>query len=226
MKINAIITGTTGMVGKGVLLECLDSTDVESVLIISRRPIGMKHTKLKEIILSNFFDLSSVTEELKGYNACFFCLGVSSLGKSEQVYTNLTYHLTTHFADALIKQNPDMTFCYVSGAGTDSTEKGKFMWARVKGRTENAILAMPFIAKYMFRPGIIIPEKGVKSRTKLYNSIYVILKPLLPYMKSLFPKSITTSINVGKAMINVTLNGYGKSYLENNDINIAAGKGA
>ena len=123
MKINAIITGATGMVGKGVLLECLDSTDVESVLIISRRPIGMKHTKLKEIILSNFFDLSSVTEELKGYNACFFCLGVSSLGKSEQVYTNLTYHLTTHFADALIKQNPDMTFCYVSGAGTDSTEK-------------------------------------------------------------------------------------------------------
>lgn len=226
MKINAIITGATGMVGKGVLLECLESTDVESVLIISRRLIGMKHPKLKEIILSNFFDLSSVTEELNGYNACFFCLGVSSLGKSEQVYTNLTFHLTNNFADALIEQNPDMTFCYVSGAGTDSSEKGKFMWARVKGRTENAILAMPFKGKYMFRPGIIIPEKGVKSRTRLYNSIYVILKPLFPYMKSLFPKSITTSVNVGKAMINVTLNGYEKSHLENNDINIAAGKGA
>jgi hypothetical protein len=222
MKINAIITGTSGMVGKGVLLECLESPDVHSVLIINRHSIGMIHPKLKEIVLPDFFNLSKIKNDLKGYNACYFCSGVSSIGLTEEVYNNLTYNLTVNFAKCLYELNPEMIFCYVSGTGTDSTEKGKIMWARVKGKTENAIAKMGFKTAFMFRPGVIIPEKGVKSKTPLYNSLYVILTPFMPLIKKLFPTSVTTSINVGKAMINVTLKGFDRLHLENNEINRAA----
>lgn len=180
MKIKPIITGTTGMVGKGVLLECLDSPEVESVLVVNRKPLGFQHPKMREVIHKDFFDLSAIAGEMIGYDTCFFCLGVTSAGLNEQEYTHLTYDLTLTFAKTFITQNPGPVFCYVSGAGTDSTEKGRVMWARVKGRTENALIAMPFKAAYMFRPGFIEPLKGIKSSTKLYNAMYVILRPLFP----------------------------------------------
>ena len=161
MKINAIITGTTGMVGEGVLYECLLHPDVESVLVINRTPCGIKHEKLKEIIHKNFLDLSSIEDQLKEYNACYFCAGISSMGKSEEQYKRITYDLTLNFANTLLRSNPDMTFCYVSGVGTDSTEKGRSMWARVKGKTENDLMKLQFKAAYMFRPGYIQPTKGL-----------------------------------------------------------------
>jgi len=217
--IKAIITGSTGMVGKGTLLECLDSPKVESILVINREPVGVQHEKLREVIHSDFFDLSSIENELSGYNACFFCLGVSSAGLSEEKYHKLTYDLTLNFAKTVLKLNPEMTFCYVSGTGTDSTEKGNTMWARVKGKAENALLAMPFKSAYMFRPGYIQPLRGIKSKTALYNASYLITTPFYPLLKRLFPKFITNTELVGKAMINVVLNGYDKVHLENEDIN-------
>lgn len=215
MKLRVIITGTTGMVGKGVLLECLDHPDVAEVLIINRSTAGFNHPKLKEILHSDFYDLSPIEDELKGYNACFFCLGVSAAGMSEEKYTDVTYNLTKHFAETVI--NPGMTFIYVSGAGTDSTEKGSMMWARVKGRTENMLLDMPFKQAFMFRPGIILPMRGVKSKTALYNAAYIILRPFFPLIKKL--PSATDTIKVGKAMINVALHSSDKTHLENKDIN-------
>lgn len=219
MEINAIITGTTGMVGKAVLLECLDHPSVNSVLIINRESIKLKHPKLKEIIHADFFDLSPIKNELKGYNACFFCLGVSSMGLNETQYHKYTYELTAHFAEVVAKENPGMTFNYVSGAGTDSTEKGKIMWARVKGKTENKLSTM-FKDVYLFRPGAILPEKGVKSKVKTYNILYAILKPFFPLMRKM--DSITTSSRLGKAMINSILNGSEKIHLENKEINALA----
>jgi len=219
LKIKAIITGTTGMVGKGVLLECLESNDVEAVLVINRKPLGMQHPKLKEVIHKDFFDLGPVKSQLQGYNCCFFCLGVSSAGMNEADFTHLTYDLTLTFAKAFIEQNPGSVFTYVSGAGTDSSEKGSTMWARVKGRTENAILALPFKAAYMFRPGFIEPMKGIKSSTKLYNALYIVLWPFFPLFRA-FPKIATDSVKVGKAMINVALRGYDKKHLECADINL------
>jgi hypothetical protein len=220
MKIRAIITGTTGMVGKGVLIECLEHPDVEAVLIINRSSINLTHPKLKEIIHEDFFDLLPIKEELKGYNACFFCLGVSSMGMSEEDYHHFTFDLTTYFAQVVADQNNDMTFNYVSGAGTDSTEKGQSMWARVKGKTENALLAMPFKQVYAFRAGAILPEKGVKSKVALYNAIYIVLWPFFFLLKKF--KSITTSSKLGQAMINSVLKGYPIKHLENTDINILA----
>ncbi len=211
------------MVGKGVLLECLDSPDVESVLVINRKSLGLKHPKLKEVLHSDFFDLAPVASEMKGYDSCFFCLGVSSAGMKEEEYTRLTYGLTLTFAKTFISQNPGSVFCYVSGAGTDSSEKGKVMWARVKGRTENALLALPFKAAYMFRPGFIEPLKGIRSATKLYNTLYIILRPLFPIFRAL-PKYATDTVRVGRAMINVGLAGYEKNHLECTDINIIAKK--
>jgi hypothetical protein len=219
MKIKAIITGTTGMVGKGVLYECFESPDVESVLVINRQPLGLQHSKLKEIIHNDFHDLSPLKEELKGYNACFFCMGISSVGLSEEKYHQVTHDITLHFAKVLLGLNPQMTFIYVSGTGTDSSEKGRMMWARVKGKTENAILAMPFKDAYMFRPGYIQPTRGIKSRTRIYNVFYFFLKPLYPLMKRLIPKYMTDTDLVGKAMINAVLKGYPKKHLENADIN-------
>ena len=214
MKINAIITGTTGMVGEGVLYECLLHPDVESVLVINRTPCGIKHEKLKEIIHKDFLDLSSIEDQLKGYNACYFCAGISSMGKSEEQYKRITYDLTLNFANTLLRSNPDMTFCYVSGVGTDSTEKGRSMWARVKGKTENDLMKLQFKAAYMFRPGYIQPTKGLKNA---YNA-YKIFVPFYPILKKLFPKYVTTLREIGLAMINVTLYGSDKKILECRDI--------
>ncbi len=214
MKIKAIITGVTGMVGEGVLHECLNHPDVESVLVINRKPCGVKHEKVKEIIHTNFFDLSSIENQLTGYNACYFCAGVSSMGKKEDEYKRITYDLTLNFAKVLLKLNPDMTFCYVSGSGTDSTEKGKLMWARVKGKTENDLLELGFKDAYMFRPGYIQPIKGLKNTYKIYK----VLSPFFPIFEKLFPKYVIALGELGNSMINATLNGYQKKVLENVDI--------
>ena len=218
MKIKAIITGTTGMVGEGVLHECLSHPDVEQVLLINRKSCGVSNPKISEIIHENFFDLSPIETQLKGYNACFFCSGVSAINKKEPEYYSLTYTLTSNIAEKLAKLNPDMTFCYISGAGTDSTEKGRIMWARVKGKTENDLLKMPFQNSYMFRPGFIQPMKGIKSSTNLYDAIYRIVAPLYPLLKHL-PSMVTSSVQLGKAMISVVHSGYTKKILESRDIN-------
>jgi len=214
MKIKTIITGSTGMVGEGVLYECLQHPDVESVLVINRKPCGLKHDKLKEIILKDFFDLTQIENQLSGYNACFFCAGVSSVGKKEDEYKRITYDLTMNFAETLLRLNPEMVFTYVSGTGTDSTEKGKVMWARIKGKTENDLLKLPFKDAYMFRPGYIHPTKGLKNTYKIYK----VLAPLYPIWKILFPKYVVTLEEVGKAMINVVLKGSGEKILECVDI--------
>jgi len=223
MKIHALITGSTGMMGKAVLLECLDHPEVESVVVLNRTPLGMTHPKLKEILHTDFFDLIPIADQLKGINTCFFCLGVSAPGMSESQYHHLTYDLTLHAAKTLVGLNPDMSFCYITGAGTDSTEKGKIMWARIKGKTENALLALPFKAAYMFRPSYIHPLKGVKTKVKLYALFYCLLSPLYPLLKHLTPNHVTTSVTLAKAMINAVLYGSEKKILEVRDIN-AIGK--
>jgi uncharacterized protein YbjT (DUF2867 family) len=219
MKIRAIITGATGMVGEGVLHECLQHPDVEKVLIINRKPSGFSHPKLSEIVHGNFLDLSPVSAQLSGYNACYFCLGVSSVGMKEPEYHRLTYELTMHMATLLSKSNPDMVFCYISGAGTDSTES-KSMWARVKGKTENHLMKLPFKKAYMFRPGFIEPTKGLKNTLKVYNYIGW----LIPIMRSLSPGLICSLREIGLAMINAVKIGYDKQVLEVKDIKALAAK--
>ena len=214
MDIKAIILGSTGMVGEGVLHECLNHSDVESVLVINRKPCGVKHEKLKEIIHKDLLDLSSLEDQLEGYNACYFCAGVSSVGKKEDEYKRITYDLTLNLANKLVMLNPDMTFCYVSGVATDSTEKGRSMWARVKGKTENDLMKLPFKAAYMFRPGYIQPTKGLKNTYKMYK----VFAPVYPIIKLLFSKYVTTLREIGLAMINVTLYGSEKNVLECKDI--------
>lgn len=209
------------MVGKGVLLECLEDENISEVLLVNRQPIGMQHPKLKELIHKDFYELSPIKERLQGYDACFFCLGVSAIGMTEEQYSRVTYNLTIHFAETVI--NPGMTFIYVSGTGTDSTEQGRTMWARVKGRTENALLKMPFNAAYMFRPGIILPMKGIKSKTGWYNAAYVVLRPFFPLLRK--SAMVTDTVRVGKAMIEVALHGSDKIHLENRDINEVANRG-
>jgi uncharacterized protein YbjT (DUF2867 family) len=216
---NVIVFGATGMIGSGVLVECIKEPQVQSVLVVGRKPCGVAHPKLRELIRSDFFDYSDARADLKGYDACFFCLGVSAAGMTEAVYYRLTYDLTISAASALAELSPKLTFCYVSGEGTDSTERGRFMWARVKGKTENHLLRMPFNA-YMFRPGLIQPLTGVGSKTKLYRAFYILLGPLFPLLKRLFPNHVTTTENVGRAMIRVAANGYFKRVLENTDINV------
>jgi uncharacterized protein YbjT (DUF2867 family) len=214
LKIKAIITGATGMVGEGVLHECLLHPDVESVLVINRKPCGVKHQKLKEIIHKDFFDLTAIKEQLTGYNACYYCAGVSSVGKKEDEYKHITYDLTMSFANTLIKLNPEMTFCYISGVGTDSSENGRRMWARVKGKTENDLIKLGFKAAYAFRPGYIQPTKGLKNTYTAYKFFV----PLYPVLKLLFSKYVTTLEEIGLAMINVTLSGSEKKVLECKDI--------
>jgi len=220
MKIKAIITGATGMVGEGVLQESLRHPDVEKVLVINRRPCGVIHPKLTEILHADFFDLAPVAEQLSGYNACFFCLGVSSVGMKDDRYYSLTYTLTMHMAGILSKLNPDMTFCYISGAGTDSSEKGKINWARVKGKTENDLMKLPFRQVFAFRPGFMMAEKDAKN-VPGYFGIFRILYPLL---RSLFPKFVTTLKEVATAMINSVNYGYDKPVLEVKDILILSKK--
>jgi uncharacterized protein YbjT (DUF2867 family) len=214
MKIKAIITGVTGIVGEGVLHESLLHPDVEEVLVIVRRSSGITHRKLKEIVHNNFYDVSPIKHQLKGYNACFFCVGVSSVGMKEKEYHHVTYELTLHVASVLAELNPNMTFCYVSGAGTDSSEHGKMMWARVKGQTENDLLKLPFKAAYMFRPGFMKPTRGLKNTLKGY----VFFSWLYPALRLLLPKYVSTLKELGLAMINAVLKGYNKPILEVTDI--------
>jgi len=214
-----ILFGATGMVGQGVLRECLLDTRVDRVLTIGRSTTGGTDKKLKEIALKDLSDYSAVEPELAGYDACFFCLGISSAGMSEADYRHITYDLTLAAATVLSRLNPRMTFVYVSGQGTDSSEKGRVMWARVKGATENAILALPFKAAYMFRPGIIRPLHGVRSKTALYQTFYTLLGPLLGLLAWIAPDSLTTTEQVGKAMLKVARDGAPLRFLENKDIN-------
>ena len=214
-----ILFGATGMVGQGVLKECLKDPGVTGVLSIVRANTGQNDPKLKELVHKDFSDFSTAVPQLSGYDACFFCLGVSSAGMSEGDYRHITYDFTLAAATALVKLNPSMTFIYVSGAGTDSTEKGRVMWARVKGATENAILALPFKAAYMFRPGAIQPMDGIRSKTPMYNVLLVLLGWLFPLLRKLFPKQVTTTRILGRAMIKAARDGAPVKWVEAPDIN-------
>lgn len=214
-----ILFGATGMVGQGVLRECLVDAGVERVLVVGRSPTGQQHAKLHEILHDNFMDFSGIESQLGGYDACFFCLGVSSLGMEAERYRHLTYDVTLAAAKALVTLNPGMVFTYVTGRSTDSTEQGPVRWARVKGKTENDLLKLPFKAAYMFRPAGIQPLHGVRSRTGWVNAIYVVAAPLLSYLARTSPKFMTTSEQLGRAMIKVARDGYPKPVLESEDIN-------
>src|SRR5580700_4019100 len=214
-----ILFGATGMVGQGVLRECLLDPGIESVLSVGRSPSGQRHAKLREIIHDNFVDYSAIEAQLTGYDACFFCLGVSSIGMSEERYRHLTYDITMAAATTLAKLNPSMVFTYVTGRGTDSSESGSLMWARIKGKTENDLLKLPFKAAYMFRPAAIQPLHGVRSKTVWVQAIYVATAPLLTFLNRVAPKYMTTSAQLGRAMIKVAREGYPKPVLESEDIN-------
>jgi len=216
-----IITGVTGMVGEGVLQECLLRNEVSEVLIVNRKPSGFSNAKLKEIVHADFFDLSLIEKQLIGYDACYFCLGISSVGVDADTYYHMTYDLTIHVAETLSRLNPQMTFCYVSGAGTDSTEQGKTRWARVKGKTENDLTKLPFKQVFNFRPGALIPSKGAKN----VNKLYWWLSWMIPIIKLALPNGICTLKQLGDAMIYVTLNGFNKQIVEVKDIH-AITKGA
>ncbi len=217
-----IVTGATGMVGKGVLLECLDHSDITEVLSISRKTSGISHPKLKELIHKDFSEFASVADQLKGYDACYACMGVSSAGMKEEQYTRMTYDFTLSLARELLKADPKSTFIYVSGVGTDSSEKGKTMWARVKGKTENDLLNLGFKQAFAFRPGAIIPMRGVGPSSKLYRVLINNLKWLLKLMKRLAPDKIVDTTQIGLAMINVTTKGYDKKVIMPEDIQILA----
>jgi uncharacterized protein YbjT (DUF2867 family) len=214
-----ILFGATGMVGQGVLRECLLDPGIEEVLVIGRSSTGQTNAKLREILHADFLDFSEVESRLAGFDACFFCLGVSSLGMSEERYRHLTYDITMAAATTLAKLNPGMVFVYVTGRGTDSTEQGSLMWARVKGKTENDLLKLPFRAAYMFRPAGIQPLHGIRSKTGWVQTIYVVAAPLLTLLNRVAPGYMTTSEQVGRAMIRVARNGYPKPVLESEDIN-------
>lgn len=211
--IKAIVTGATGMVGEGVMHECLQNPDVEQVLVINRKASGVSHPKLKEIIHADFFDLSAIRDKLAGYNACFFCLGVTSVGKKADEYYKLTYTLTMHMAETLVKLNPDMTFCYISGAGTDSMEKGKG-WAAVKGKTENDLMKLAFQQVYAFRPGFIKPTEGLSNA----HSFYKYINWLFPIGRSLYPNGFCTLRELATAMIHVVNQPFVKKVIEGKDI--------
>jgi uncharacterized protein YbjT (DUF2867 family) len=217
--VKIILYGATGMVGQGVLRECLLDADVESVLSIGRSKTGQSHEKLREIVKKDLSDLTDIEPELAGYDACFFCLGVSSAGMAESDYRNVTYGLTMAVAQTLARLSPGITFIYVSGAGTDSAGSGRFMWARVKGKTENELLQLPFKAAYMFRPAFIQPLHGVTSKTPLYRIFYTAMGPLIPLLMAVAPRYVTTTERMGRAMIEAARHGAPKAVLESQDIN-------
>jgi len=219
-----IITGATGMIGKGVLLECLDHDAISEVLVIGRNPVGIIHPKLKELIHNDFTDFSPVQVSLSGYDACFFCLGISAVGLKEEEYKKITHQFTLSLARTLLTLNPQTTFIYISGEGTDSTEKGRAMWARVKGKTENDLLLLGFSQAFMFRPGFIIPMRGIKSRTKLYQFLYDYFMWLVKLIKAVSPYSVVTTTQIGLAMINGMLSGYENKILRPKDIIELAGR--
>jgi len=216
--VKVALFGASGMVGAGVLIECLADPRVESVLAVGRRPCGATHARLREIVRTDLSDLRDLAGEFAGLDACFFCLGVSSAGMSEAAYRRVTYDLTMAAAKPMAERNPRLVFCYVSGEGTDGSERGRSMWARVKGKTENDLFALPFRA-YAFRPGFIQPLKGVRSKTRLYRAFYDLAAPLWPLIRRLAPRHVTTSEAVGRAMIEVAARGYAQRVLENPDIN-------
>jgi uncharacterized protein YbjT (DUF2867 family) len=212
------------MVGQGVLRECLLDSGVESVLAIVRNATGQRHAKLQELVHQDFFDFSAIGSRLSGYDASFFCLGVSSAGMNEADYQRVTYDITLSAAKTLVERNSAMTFVYVSGAGTDGTGRGRTMWARVKGRTENALLELPFHGAYMFRPAFIQPGPGIASKTRSYRVLYALFGPLFPLLRTLFPGFVTTTEEVGRAMLEVAKHGAPKRVLENADIIALAGR--
>ncbi len=221
-----ILFGGSGMLGQGVLRECLRDPRVTVVLAIGRTPLAETHAKLQQIVHPDFTDFSPLAAQLGGIDACFFCLGVSSAGMSEADYRHVTFDFTLAAARTLAKVSPDLTFIYVSGTGTDSSAGGRSMWARVKGETENALFALPFKRAYMFRPGFIQPMHGVKSRTPLYRVLYAITTPLFPVVKLLSGKSAITTEDVGRAMIEAAATGAPKPLLENRDIKELAARSA
>jgi uncharacterized protein YbjT (DUF2867 family) len=218
-RMKVILFGATGMVGQGVLRECLLDPGVESVLAVGRTPTGQRHAKLREIVHDNFLDYSAIEPQLAGYDACFFCLGVSSVGMDAERYRHLTYDITLAAARTLARLSPQMVFTYVTGQGTDSSERGSLMWARVKGKTENDLLKLPFKAAYMFRPAGIQPLHGIRSKTAWVQAIYVGAAPLLSLLNRVAPKYMTTTEQVGRAMIKVAKDGHPKPVLESEDIN-------
>jgi uncharacterized protein YbjT (DUF2867 family) len=221
--LSVVLFGATGMVGSGVLQECLVDARVRRVLSIGRSTSGIRHAKLEELVRSDLFHYDDVRASLAGRDACFFCAGVSAVGMDEASYSRVTFDLTVAAADALASASPGIRFCYVSGAGTDASARGRVMWARVKGRTENRLLDTPGIEAYMFRPGYIQPMKGVRSKTRLYRWVYTLVSPLYPLLGPLLPGQMTTSEKVGRAMINVAAQGCGRRVLEVRDINEIAG---
>lgn len=215
---NVAIFGATGMIGQAVLRECLQDPEVKTVLSIIRNATTQQHPKLRELIHKDFLDFSPIANQLTGLDTCFFCLGISSAGLSEGEYRRITYDITIAAAQTLLRLNPSLTLIYISGAGTDSSGRGRSMWARVKGQTENALLAMPFRAAYMFRPGLIVPLHGIKSRTRIYQFAYTLMKPLLPWMQRRWPASVTTTEKLGRAMLKAAKQGVPKRILETSDI--------
>lgn len=220
MKI--LLFGATGMVGQAALRECLRDPDVQLVQTIGRTATGVQNPKLNELMRADLFDYTPVESQLSGFDACFFCLGVASTGMSEADYYHLTYELTLAAAETLARLNPQMTFIYISGSGTDSSERGRMMWARVKGKTENALLRLPFKAAYMFRPGFIEPLHGIQSRTPLYRFFYTLTGPVLPLLRRMFPNQILTTEQLGQAMLVAAKRGAPKPLLEARDIRALA----
>jgi uncharacterized protein YbjT (DUF2867 family) len=214
-----ILFGATGMIGSGVLLECLADPRIESVVSVVRQPSGAQHPKLRELIHEDFLDLVPVCADFAGADACFYCLGISSAGMKEEDYRRVTYDFTMAAAKEVLAESPHATFCFVSGAGTDSSGRGRVMWARVKGQAEQALLAMPFKGAYMFRPGYIQPMKGVRSKTALYQLVYNLVGPLYPLMRTLMPSYLTTTVDLAHAMIEAARSGYERHVLETPDIN-------
>jgi uncharacterized protein YbjT (DUF2867 family) len=215
---NILLFGATGMVGQGVLRECLLDPDVQLVQTVGRSATGAQHPKLQEIVHQDLWHYDAIAARLSGFDACFFCLGVSSSGMSEEDYERVTYGITMAAAEILCRLNPRMTFIYVSGAGTDSSEHGRSMWARIKGRTENALLRLPFAAACMFRPGIIEPLDGIKSKTSVYRVFYTLAKPLVPLLRLTFPNYVLTTQQIGRAMLTAARHGCPKRILETKDI--------
>jgi uncharacterized protein YbjT (DUF2867 family) len=214
MEIKVILTGATGLVGEGVLLSCLEHPVVKEVLMVNRRPYPAKHPKLKECIVPDFLQLDKFAAQLTGYDACFYCAGISSRGMNEAAYSYITYDTSLHFAKALVALNPNMVFSHISGSHTDSSEKGKIMWARVKGKAENALMKLPFKKVYNFRPGLMKPTEGQKN----VKGYYKIISSLYPFLSAIFPNYSSTLREVGLAMINSVLKGYSKQILEIKDI--------
>jgi uncharacterized protein YbjT (DUF2867 family) len=219
--VNVILFGATGMIGAGALLECLDAPLVERVLAVVRTPTGVRHPKLDEVVHRDFYDYSPLQERWSRYDACLFCLGVTSVGMDEPSYRRITFDLTLAAARSMAAANSHLVFCYVSGAGTDSTARGRTMWARVKGETENALLALPFRGAFMFRPGYIQPMRGVRSSTRWYQMIYDVIGPLYPLLRRLAPGSVTNTVTLGRALLHVAAKGYPTRILEGRDINAA-----